>query len=116
MRWGFENLNLTQERLNQLGFGQIMRPVKTSCTNHKGDDWARIVQWDGAKFKVVSDWYQADKTILDPMVTEAAAKYAKEKNITPRSVKGNPPKRLRRSPQGRTGKAGSRRPRLWSTC
>ena len=32
--------------------------------------------------KVVSDWYQADKTILDPMVTEAAAKYAKEKNIT----------------------------------
>ena len=88
VRWGFENLNLTQERLNQLGFGQIMRPVKTSCTNHKGDDWARIVQWDGAKFKVVSDWYQADKTILDPMVTEAAAKYAKEKNITPRKCEG----------------------------
>ena len=84
-RWGFENLNLTQERLNQLGFGQIMRPVKTSCSNHKGDDWARIVQWDGAKFKVASDWYQADKTLLDPMVKEAAAKYAKEKNITPRT-------------------------------
>ena len=62
-----------------------MRPVKTSCSNHKGDDWARIVQWDGAKFKVVSDWYQADKAILDPMVKDAAAKYAKEKNITPRT-------------------------------
>ncbi|MCY1313975.1 hypothetical protein D9M70_645520 [compost metagenome] len=84
VRWGFENLNLTQEKLDKLGFGQIMRPVKTTCGNHMGDVWARIVQWDGSKFKVASDWYQSDKTILDPMVKEAAAKYAKEKNITPR--------------------------------
>ena len=84
VRWGFENLNLTQERLNELGFGDIMRPVKTSCGNHMGDDWARIVQWDGKAFKVVSDWYQSDKEITRPLVKEAAAKYAKEKNITPR--------------------------------
>ncbi|ANN74147.1 ABC transporter permease [Bordetella bronchialis] len=83
VRWGFENLNLTQGRLNQLGFGEIMRPVKTSCANHMGADWARIVQWDGAKFKVVSDWYQSDKSMVDPLVKEAAAKYAKDKNITP---------------------------------
>ncbi|WP_156770324.1 ABC transporter substrate-binding protein [Bordetella bronchialis] len=83
VRWGFENLNLTQDRLNQLGFGEIMRPVKTSCANHMGADWARIVQWDGAKFKVVSDWYQSDKSMVDPLVKEAAAKYAKDKNITP---------------------------------
>ena len=88
VRWGFENLNLTQERLDQLGFGEIMRPVKTSCANHMGDDWARIVQWDGSKFKVVSDWYQSDKSVLDPMVKEAAAKYAKEKNVTPRNCAG----------------------------
>jgi branched-chain amino acid transport system substrate-binding protein len=48
-----------------------------------GTDWARIAQWDGQKFKVVSDWYQADKSMVDPLVKEAAAKYAKEKNITP---------------------------------
>jgi branched-chain amino acid transport system substrate-binding protein len=83
VRWGFENLDLTQERLNQLGFGEVMRPVKTSCANHMGTDWARIAQWDGQKFKVVSDWYQADKSMVDPLVKEAAAKYAKEKNITP---------------------------------
>jgi branched-chain amino acid transport system substrate-binding protein len=87
VRWGFENLDLTQEKLDKLGFGQIMRPVKTSCGNHMGDDWARIVQWDGSKFKVVSDWYQSDKAILDPMVKDAAAKYAKEKNITPSECK-----------------------------
>ncbi|MCJ9711726.1 ABC transporter permease, partial [Bordetella hinzii] len=88
VRWGFENLNLTQERLNALGFGDIMRPVKTSCSNHMGDDWARIVQWDGKKFNVVSDWYQADKALVDPLVKEGAAKYAQEKKITPRKCEG----------------------------
>ena len=85
VRWGFENLNLTAERLKALGFGTIMRPVKTSCSNHMGDDWARIVQWDGGKWNITSDWYQSDKTHIAPLVKEYAAKYAKEKNITPRS-------------------------------
>lgn len=85
VRWGFENLNLTAERLKALGFGTIMRPVKTSCSNHMGDDWARIVQWDGGKWNITSDWYQSDKTHIDPLVKEYSAKYAKEKNITPRT-------------------------------
>ena len=85
VRWGFENLNLTAERLKALGFDEIMRPIKTSCANHLGADWARIAQWDGTAFKVVSDWYQADRTVIDPLVQEAAARYAKEKHITPRT-------------------------------
>ena len=85
VRWGFENLNLTAERLKALGFGEVMRPVQTSCSNHMGTDWARIVQWDGAKWNIASDWYQADKTHIDPMVKEYAAKYAKDKNLKPRS-------------------------------
>ena len=84
VRWGFENLNLTADRLKALGFGEIMRPVKTSCTDHMGADWARIVQWDGGKWQLASDWYQSDKTHINPMVKEYAAKYAKEKNIKPR--------------------------------
>ena len=84
VRWGFENLDLTAERLKALGFGEIMRPVKTSCSNHMGTDWARIVQWDGGKWNITSDWYQAAKTHIDPLVKEYAEKYAKEKNITPR--------------------------------
>ncbi len=85
VRWGFENLDLSAERLKELGFDEIMRPVKTSCANHMGDDWSRIAQWDGSAFKVVSDWYQADKAVLDPLVKETSARFAKEKNITPRS-------------------------------
>jgi branched-chain amino acid transport system substrate-binding protein len=85
VHWGFENLNLTAEKLKALGFGEIMRPVKTSCANHMGDDWARIVQWDGAKFEIKSDWYQSDKTFIAPLVKEYADKYAKDKNIKPRT-------------------------------
>ncbi|MCL1961197.1 MAG: ABC transporter substrate-binding protein [Desulfovibrionaceae bacterium] len=84
VRWGFEHLDLTADKIKALGFGEIMRPVKTSCANHMGTDWARIAQWDGAKWVVVSDWYQARKANIDPLVAEYAAKYAKDKNIKPR--------------------------------
>ena len=85
VRWGFENLDLTAERLKALGFGEIMRPVKTSCDNHMGTDWARIIQWNGSKWDIQPTWYQADKTMVDPLVKEMSDKYAKEKNIKPRS-------------------------------
>jgi len=86
VRWGLENLNLTQERLNELGFGKILRgPIKTSCANHMGTDWARIAQWDGAKFAPVSDWYQGDTSLIEPLVKEYGEKYAKEKNLQVRS-------------------------------
>ncbi|HRN65819.1 MAG TPA: ABC transporter substrate-binding protein [Alicycliphilus sp.] len=85
VRWGLENLNLTQERLNELGFGKILKPVKTSCDNHMGTDWSRIAQWDGGQWKVVSDWYQGDKALIDPLVKEYGEKYAKEKNLKVRS-------------------------------
>jgi branched-chain amino acid transport system substrate-binding protein len=85
VRWGLENLNLTQERLNELGFGKILRPFKTSCENHLGADWARVAQWDGSKFKPVSDWYQADKSLIDPLVKEYGEKYAKDNKLPIRS-------------------------------
>jgi hypothetical protein len=44
-----------------------------------GTDWSRVAQWDGAKFVVVSDWYQADKSMIEPLVKEYGEKYAKEK-------------------------------------
>ena len=85
VRWGFENLNLTQARLNELGFGKILRPVQTTCSNHLGTDWARVAQWDGSGWKVVSDWYQADKSMVEPLVKEYGEKYAKEKNVKMRT-------------------------------
>jgi branched-chain amino acid transport system substrate-binding protein len=84
VRWGLENLNLTAERIKELGFEGMIKPVKFSCADHEGARDARVHQWDGKEWKVISDWYTADDSILGPMVKEIAAKYAKEKNITPR--------------------------------
>ena len=62
----------------------MLSPLKFSCADHQGADLARVHQWDGKAWKIISDMYTADRSILDPMVKETAAKYAKEKNITPR--------------------------------
>ncbi len=84
-RWGYENLNLTQPKLDALGFKGVMRPVSTSCQDHMGSSWARIHTWDGAKWQFSTDWLQADEQIIKPMVKNAAAKYATEKKLTART-------------------------------
>ncbi len=84
-RWGYENLNLTQAKLDALGFKDVLRPLSTSCQDHMGAAWTRIHTWDGAKFAWSSDWYQADEQILKPMVKAAADKYAAEKKLTRRT-------------------------------
>ena len=84
VRWGFENLDLTAARLKELGFDEMLQPMKFSCKDHQGADVARVQQWDGKEWKTISGYYKADLSILDPMVKDAAAKYAAEKKITPR--------------------------------
>jgi branched-chain amino acid transport system substrate-binding protein len=84
-RWGYENLNLTQAKLDALGFKGVLRPISTSCQDHMGAAWARIHTWDGSKWQFSSDWYQADEQIIKPMVKAAADKYAAEKKLTRRT-------------------------------
>ncbi|MGE0034758.1 MAG: ABC transporter substrate-binding protein [Xanthobacteraceae bacterium] len=83
VRWGLENLNLTAERLKELGFEGELKPIKVSCNDHEGSRDARIQTWDGKTWKITSDWYTSDDKVIEPMVKEAAAKYAAEKKITP---------------------------------
>lgn len=83
-RWGYENLALDQKKLDALGFAGVMRPISTSCADHRGATWARVHTWDGKKWNFTSDWYQSDETIIKPMIKAAADKYAAEKKITRR--------------------------------
>ena len=85
-RWGLENLDLTQAKLDALGFKGVMRPISTSCQDHVGANWARIHTWDGKQWNFTSDWYQADEQIIKPMVKAAADKYAAEKKIQRRTA------------------------------
>ena len=82
VRWGLENLDLSADRLKQLGFESEVKPIKVSCEDHEGARTARMQTWDGKNWKISSDWYTGDDKVLLPMVKEAAAKYAAEKKIS----------------------------------
>jgi branched-chain amino acid transport system substrate-binding protein len=84
-RWGYENLALDQKKLDALGFSGVMRPISTSCSDHRGATWARVHTWDGKKWNFTSDWYQSDESIIKPMIRAAADKYAAEKKIERRT-------------------------------
>jgi branched-chain amino acid transport system substrate-binding protein len=86
-RWGYENLNLTQPKLDALGFKGVMRPISTSCADHRGAAVARIHTWDGTKWNITSDWYEADQSIIKPMIKASADKYAAEKKLSRRDPK-----------------------------
>ncbi len=85
VRWGLENLNLTQAKLDALGFKGVMRPISTSCVDHMGSSWARIHTWDGAKWNFTSDWLQADEQVIKPLVKATAGKYAADKKLVART-------------------------------
>ena len=84
VRWGLEHVNLDEARLAQLGAAGFIQPLKVSCADHEGGGAVKFQQWDGTKWKIISDWIQADKALVRPMIEESAMKYAKENNITPR--------------------------------
>ena len=85
VRWGIENLNLTDADLKKLGFKGLAGPLTVTCRDHEGGGGVKFQQWTGTGWKIVSDWIATDQKIVRPMIEAEAAKYAKEKNITPRS-------------------------------
>ena len=85
VQWGLENLALDQKKIDALGFAGVMRPISTSCLDHMGSSWARVQTWDGSKWVIGPDWYQADEQIIKPMVKTAADKYASDKKLTRRT-------------------------------
>ena len=84
VRWGLENLNLSEARIKELGAGGMIPPIKTSCADHEGSGMVRFQQWDGKGFKPLTPFMAGDKDLVRKMVDESAAKYAAEKKITPR--------------------------------
>lgn len=76
LRWGLENINLTQERIDELGFTGMIAPFSTSCADHTGHSGGWMIRWDGATFQVDSDHLMADQSAIAPLVEAAAAEYA----------------------------------------
>jgi branched-chain amino acid transport system substrate-binding protein len=79
VRWGFENLNLTDAQLDKLGMKGMIRPLRVSCENHEGNGLAAVQQWDGKQWKVVSDWIEPMRDVVRPKLEEAAVQEGGEK-------------------------------------
>jgi branched-chain amino acid transport system substrate-binding protein len=84
IRWGLENLDLSEARLKALNAAGMMPPIKMSCADHEGSGLVKFQTWDGNQWKVVSDWITPDKKMLRAMIEDSASKYAKEKGFAPR--------------------------------
>jgi branched-chain amino acid transport system substrate-binding protein len=85
VQWGFEHLRLDENAVAALGAKDLFHSINVTCNNHEGDGYVTFQQWDGAKWKVVSNWIAPDWALLRPIIEEAAQKYATEKGITPRT-------------------------------
>ena len=87
MRWGLEHLNITKERIKEIGAEGLMAPITITCEDHEGGGNVLFQQWDGKKWVATGDVVAPMKDFVRKMIEESAAKYAKEKGITPRECK-----------------------------
>jgi len=81
VRWGFEHLQLPPERVEALGAKGLFHSIDVTWDNHEGDGLVTFQQWDGSKWKVVSDWIAPDWKLLRPIIEKSSEAYAAEHNI-----------------------------------
>jgi branched-chain amino acid transport system substrate-binding protein len=89
MRDGMEALNVDEARLTALGLPNFTVPVAVTCANHGGPGLGAIQQWDAAakEWKLITDYISADREVVDALIAEDSAAFAKEAGITPRECK-----------------------------
>jgi branched-chain amino acid transport system substrate-binding protein len=85
-QWALEHLDIDNKRLAEIGALGLAPTLRLSPTDHEGGGSAKVIQWDGEKWNVVSDWIKSDRDLLRPLILERAAAYAKEKGITLRDI------------------------------
>ena len=85
-RDGFENVNLTAERLEELGFKDFAPAFKITCDNHGGSGLAAVQQWDAKakKWNMITEYMYGDSDVVQKLIAEDSSKYAAEQKIAER--------------------------------
>lgn len=85
MRDGMEALEMTEAKMSELGLPGFGPEFKVSCENHGGNGFGAVSQWDAAKgeWSLITDYFQSDQDVLQPLIEEDSTAYAAENNITP---------------------------------
>jgi branched-chain amino acid transport system substrate-binding protein len=82
-RDGYEAIDMSEAKLKSLGIVGMLAPFKMSCSKHDGAEQWRMMQWDGKKFQMASEWVNPpNQSLIRQMIEDSATKYAKENNIT----------------------------------
>lgn len=76
LRWGLENINMTEERIAELGLDGMVPPFSTSCSDHTGHSGGWMLEWDGSRFNKVSDLLTPNVEGYMALAKEKAAEYA----------------------------------------
>ncbi|MEM6971487.1 MAG: ABC transporter substrate-binding protein [Pseudomonadota bacterium] len=86
MRDGMEALEITEAVLAANGLPDFMPTFTVSCGNHGAPGLGAIQQWDvdTGTWSLITDFIEADREVVDPLIAEDSAAYAAENNITPR--------------------------------
>ena len=79
VRGGLETMDLSAERLKELGLEGFMAPIKGSCADHAGGGPVFIQQWDGEKWNKISEPITPMIDVVRPLLEEAADAYVKDK-------------------------------------
>ena len=89
MRDGMEALKIDAARMEALGLAGFAPEIAVTCDNHGGPGLAAIQQWDAKakKWSLITDFVASDREIIDPLIAEDSAAYAKENNLTERECK-----------------------------
>jgi branched-chain amino acid transport system substrate-binding protein len=82
-RDGMEAVNLSAERMEELGFKDFAPPFKNTCENHGGSGLAAVQQWDAKnkKWNMITEYMYGDSDVVQKLIAEDSAKYAKEQKI-----------------------------------
>lgn len=85
MRDGMETLELTAERLVELGLPNFAAPFSISCENHGGGGQGMLQRWDAnaQQWNLITDWIEADRDLVLELAAADASAYAAENSITP---------------------------------
>ncbi|MBL4907841.1 MAG: ABC transporter substrate-binding protein [Sneathiella sp.] len=82
LRWGLENVNMTDATAASLGMKGLGPNLKISCNDHIGGGGVFIQQWDGKKWNIVSEYIKPMNDLVIPAMEKSAAKYLKEKGVS----------------------------------
>ncbi|HEY5203006.1 MAG TPA: hypothetical protein VIJ63_00180 [Roseiarcus sp.] len=88
-QWALEHLDITPERIAELGATGLFSPLQVTPSDHEGNPAAKIVQWDGKDWQAKTDWLNGDRALFHDAIYAKAAACAKEKNLAPREASTN---------------------------